>query len=110
MTVLDLDEPPQRDTLEVLLRLLENKICTGDRPALRYAGEWDGATGGESHVVCCADGEVGEEEEVANRVCTELQITYGNTVRGCAAERLEVDGFYVDGRTKSVEFFLGLRV
>ena len=68
VSVLDLDQPPHGDALKVLLRLFENEVGAWDCPAFGYAGEGDGAPGAETHVVGCADGEVGEEEEVADVV------------------------------------------
>lgn len=108
--VLDLDQATHGDALKVLLRLFEDEIGPGDSPALGYTGQGDGAPRAEPHVVCCAHGEVGKEEEVADRVSAQLQVAHGDAVLRGAAQRAEVDGLDVDGGSESVERFLGFGV
>ena len=110
MSVLDLDEPPHGDTLEVLLGLFEDEVRAGDGPALGDAGEGDGTTCTEAHVVGGADGKVGEEKEIADGVRAELEVTDGNTVGRSATEGAEVDGLDVDRCSEGVEGFLCLWV
>ena len=66
MSVLDLDKATHGDALKIFLRFLEDEVGAGDGPAFCYARERDGTPRAETHVVGCAHGEVGEEEEVAD--------------------------------------------
>lgn len=92
VTVLDLDQSPERDTLKVFLRLLENEMRLGHGPALDHAGQRDGTEGGQAEVVGGTEGEVAEELEVADRIGPELEVARGNAVLGFATKRLEVEG------------------
>lgn len=92
VAVLDLDEPAARDALEVLLRLLEDEVAAGHGPALGEAREWDGAPGGQAQVVGGAEGEVGEELDVAGGVGAELEGGGGEAVGWGAFEGAEVEG------------------
>lgn len=110
VTVLDLDQPPESDTLKVFLRLLENEMRLGHSPALDHAGQRDGAEGGQAEVVGGAEGEVAEELEVADRVGPELEVARGNAVLGFAAKRLEVEGLERTGHAGHDHLLLfGLR-
>lgn len=110
MPVLDLNKSPHGNTLKVFLRLLENEVCSWDGPALSYSRKWYGASRGQAHVVCRAHGEVGEQKQVTDRICTELKIADGYSVLWFATEGSEIDGLYVDGVAKGVELFLDLGV
>ena len=105
--VLNLDQPAQGDAPEVLLRLLEDEDVTRDGPALGHAWEWDGALGWQGEVVCRAEGEVGEELEVADAVGADLQVADGHAVGWCAAERAQVCCLDVAGKTGGLEDLLG---
>jgi len=85
MSVLNLDKSAHGDTLKVLLRLLENEIGAGHSPALCYPWEGNGTPRAETHVVCCANGEVGEEEKVADVVGAQLEVAGWYAVFGGAA-------------------------
>ena len=45
MTILDLDQPPQCNSFEVLLAFLENEVAPRHCPAFCDAREWDGTAG-----------------------------------------------------------------
>lgn len=107
VTVLDLDQPPERDTLKVFLRLLENEMRLGHGPALDHAREGHGAEGGQAEVVGSAERKVAEELEVADRVGSELEVARGNTVLGFTAERLEVERLERAGHARH-DHLLGL--
>ena len=85
MPVLNLDKSAHGDTLKVLLRLLEDEVGAGHSPALSYPWERNGTPRAEAHVVCCANGEVGEEEKVADVVGAQLEVTSWYAVFGGAA-------------------------
>ena len=85
MTVLNLNQSAHGDALKVLLRLLENEVGAGYGPALCYPWERNGTPRAEAHVVCCANGEVGEEEKVADVVGAQLEVAGRYTVFGGAA-------------------------
>lgn len=106
VAVLDLDQPPERDTLKVFLRLLENEMRLGHGPPLDHARKGHGAEGGQAKVVGGAEGEVAEELEVANRIGSELEIARGDTVLGFATERLEVEGLERAGHAGHDHFLL----
>lgn len=110
MAVLDLNESSHGDTFEVFLRLLEDEVGTWYCPALCYARQGDGASGAQTHVVGCADGEVGEEEKVTDGVGAELEVADRDTVGRGTAERAEVYGLDVDGGPQRIESLLCLRV
>ena len=84
MPVLYLNQPPQRLTLEILLRFLEDEIRARHRPAFCDARERHGAGGGEVQEVGCAQGEVGEDFEVADAVGAELEVAGWDAV-GCGS-------------------------
>ena len=108
MSVLNLDQSPQRDTLKVLLTLLVYEVGSGDSPALSDLGKRHRASCWQVEVVGGAEGEVGEKFEVAYTVGTQLEVGGGDTVGWCALERLEV--VEVDGtrETECFEFALDL--
>ena len=110
VAVLDLDEAAHGDALEVLLRLLEDEVGPGDGPALGDAGQGDGPPRAQPHVIGGAHGEVGEQQQVLDRVGAQLQVAHGHAVLGLAAERAHVDGADVEGRAELVEGGLGLCV
>ena len=110
MPVLDLNEAAHGDSLKVLLGLFENEICAWDGPALGYSGKGNWASCGKAHVVCCADGEVGEEEQIADRVGSELEVADWNAVFGGAPEWTQVYCLDVDGRAKLVKSSLGFGI
>ena len=110
VSVLDLYQPPHGDALEVLLRLLENEVGAWNCPAFDYAGEGNGAARAETHVVGCAHGEVGEEEEVADVVGAQLEVAGGHAVFGRAAQGAHVYGTDVDGGAEGFEGFGGFGV
>lgn len=91
VSVADLDQPPQRDPLKVLLALLEDEVRPGHRPALRHARERHGPVRGQAEVVGCPQREVAEELEVAQRVGPQLQIARRHAVFRLAPERFEVE-------------------
>jgi hypothetical protein len=110
MSVLDLNQAPHGDALEVLLGLFENEVGARDRPSFGYAGEGHRAAAWQAHVVGCAHSEVGVQEERADGVGAELKVADGDAVGGCAAEGAEGDGLDVDGGAEGVEGFLGFGV
>jgi hypothetical protein len=105
MSVLNLDQPSHGDTFKIFLRFLENKIGPRNCPTFRYPGKRDGASRGETHIICGAHGEVGEEHKVADRVCTQLEVAHRNAMFGLAAQRTEVDGVDIDRDVEIVECF-----
>ena len=107
MSVLDLYEPAQRHALEIFLGLFEDEVGAGDGPALGDAWEGNGAPRAETHVVGGTHGEVGEEEEVTDRVGAELEVADRDAVRGFAAEGPEAEGLDVEGSVESVKSFFG---
>lgn len=106
MSILNLNQSPQCDTLKVLLTLLVYKVGSGNGPALGDLGERHGASCRKVEVVGSAEGEVGEKFEVAHTVGAELKVGGGDTVGWCALEGLEV--VKVDGtrETEGFEFAL----
>jgi hypothetical protein len=106
VTILNLNQSPQCDTLKVLLTLLVYKVGSRNGPALGDLGERHGAPCREVEVVGGAEGEVGKEFQVAHTVGAELEVGGGDTVGRCALEGLEV--VEVDGarETEGFEFAL----
>lgn len=106
MTVLNLNQPPQRDPLKILLVLLVDEVGFEDSPALHDLGERDGALGLEVQVEGSAHGEVGHEFEVADGEGAELEGADGVAVDwGWAAEGAEVGGLYGARRTHRTHRF-----
>jgi hypothetical protein len=110
VTVLDLNESSHCYTFEVFLRLLEDKVGAWYGPTLRYTRERDRASGTQTHVVRCADGEVGKEKEVTDRVRAELEVADGDAVDGGAAEWTEVDSLDIDRGPQRLKGCLCLRI
>lgn len=67
-----------------------HETSSGDGPALDDAREGDGAVGGQTEIVGGAEGEVGEELEVADAVGSQLEIAGWDAVGGCSTEGAEV--------------------
>lgn len=105
--VLDLDQSAHGDALKVLLRFLEDEGVARDGPALGDAGQGDGALGGQGEEVGGAEGEVGEEFDVAHAVGADLEVADGHAVFGDASERPEVCGLDGAGQAGAFEDFLG---
>jgi hypothetical protein len=68
VSILDLNQSPQSDTLKVFLTLLVNEVGSGNGPALGDLGKRHRAFGREVEVVGGAKSEVGEKLEVAHAV------------------------------------------
>jgi hypothetical protein len=105
---LNLNQSPQCDTLKVLLTLLVYEVGSGNGPALGDLWERHGAPCRQVEVVGGAEGEVGEEFEVAHTVGAELEVGGGDTVGWCALEGLEV--VEVDGTREAEGFEFALDV
>lgn len=92
MPVPDLYQPPPRDTLEILLRLLEDEVRSRHRPPLYDLGQGHGPERGKAEEVGRTQREVAEELEIGNAVRSELEIARGDAVFGCSSKGLEIDG------------------
>jgi hypothetical protein len=108
VTILNLNQSPQCDTLKVLLTLLVYEVGSGNGPALGDLRERHRAPCREVEVVGGAEGEVGEEFEVAHTVRAELKVGGGDTVGRCALEGLKV--VEVDGARETEGFKFALDV
>lgn len=86
LSIPNLNQSPHRPPLEVLLTLLVDETASRNRPALYNTRERNGTVSGESEVVGCAEGKVGEEFEVADAVGTQLEVAGWDAVGGCSAE------------------------
>jgi hypothetical protein len=74
ISILNLDETAEGDTLEILLALLVHEVASRDGPAFDDTGQRHGSGNGEVEVIRGADGEVGEEFDVLDAVGSELEI------------------------------------
>jgi len=91
MSILDLNQPPQRDALKILLGLLVDKVGLEHGPALYDLGERYRALGPEVQEKGGAHGEVGHKLDVAHGEGAQLQRANRVAVDGwVAAERLQV--------------------
>jgi hypothetical protein len=106
VSILNLNQSPQCDTLKVLLTLLVYEVGSGNGPALGDLGERYGAPCRKIEVVGSAEGKVGEEFEVAHTVGTELEVGGGDTVGRCALEGLKVVEVDRTRETKGFELAL----
>ena len=91
VSVTDLNQPAQCNTLKVLLRLLENEARLGHRPALSDARQRHGAERRQAEVVGGAQGKIGKEFETALAVGAQLQVGSGHAELALAAERSKVE-------------------
>lgn len=107
---MDLDEAPHGDALKVLLRLLEDEVCARHGPSLGDTGQGNGTSRGEAHVVCGADGKVGEEEQVADAIGAQLEIADGDAVFRGAPQGPEMNSTDINWSTEGIECFLGFGV
>lgn len=110
MSVLNLNQAAHGDTFEVLLGFLEDEIRARDGPALGDSGEGNRTACGQAHVVCGAHGEIGEELQVPDLVCTELEVTDGDPILRYSPQRSEFRGLYVDGLAEGGKGLLGFGV
>lgn len=108
--VLNLDQPAHGNALEILLALLEDEVGSWYCPALGDAWERDGAASGKAHVVCCANGEIGEEKEVTDGIGAQLQIASWDSILRFVAQRSKVYGTDINGLAEFVKSCLRLRV
>ena len=89
MPIPDLNQPPERDPLKVLLALLVDKVGLGHRPPLDHAGQRDRSKRGQPQKVRRAQRKVGKELQVARRVRPQLQVARRHAVLGLAPQRLQ---------------------
>ena len=86
----DLNQPPQRGPLKVLLALLENEGTPGHRPPLGQPRQRRRPKRRQLEVVGRAEGKVAEEVEVGQAVRPQLQVAGRDAVLDFAPEGLEV--------------------
>jgi hypothetical protein len=92
MAILDLDQPPPRDSLKVLLALLVHEIGPRHCPALDDLREGCRSRGWQAEIVCGAHGEVSHELDVADRVRAELKVAGWHAIFRPSAKRCQIGG------------------
>lgn len=89
--ILNLNQPPQRLPLKILLTLLVDEMAHRYSPSFGNSGQGHGSVGGETKVVGGAHAEVGEEFQVADAVGAQLEIADWEADGGFAAQGTKVD-------------------
>lgn len=107
VSILDLNQPPQRFSLKILLTLLMNEMRSRHSPSLYHSRQWYRSVCRQFEIICSAESEIGKELQIANTVRSELEIARGDSILGFAAEGLEVDCLNVTGVTDVEDIFVG---